>query len=109
MKFEVTIMRQLAVQRGFLEPSPEFTMDAKTGTGNLNHLLILAIERALAPPIVHRRSTLQPMRVFVVDREMFLPPDEKDEIGRDMPRLLPRAAQRARQPGWLFHQRAVRG
>lgn len=109
MKFEVTIMRQLALQRGFFDSSHELTRDPNHGTSELAQVLMLAIERALAPPIIHRRSTLQPMRVVVVDREMLLPPDEKDQIARDMPRLLPNAAQRSRQPGWLFHQRAVRG
>jgi hypothetical protein len=102
-------MRQLGVQRVFSEPAHEFTMNAEPGMGDLNHLLMLAIERALAPPIVHRRSTLQPMRVVVVDREMFLSDEERDEIGCEMPRLLPRAAQRSRHAEWQFQQRSVRG
>ena len=84
-------------------------MDANTDMGDFNHLLMLAIEQAFAPPIVHRRSTLQPMRIVVVDRETFLPAVEKDEVGRDMPRLLPRAAPQSPQTWWQFHQRAVRG
>jgi hypothetical protein len=109
MKFEVTVMRQLAMQRAFFEPAHEFAMKADPGPGDLDHLLMLAIERALAPPIVHRRSTLQPMRIVVVDREMFLSPDEKDQIGGDLPRLLPRANHRSHRTGRPFHQRAVRG
>jgi hypothetical protein len=102
-------MRQLGVQRPFTEPVHEFTMNADAPVGDLNHLLMLAIERALAPPIVHRRSTFQPMRVVVVDREMLLADGERDEIGREMPRLLPRATRRSRHPEWQLHQRPVRG
>lgn len=102
-------MRQLAMQRAFFEPAHESPVNADSGPGDLDQLLMLAIERALAPPIVHRRSTFQPMRVVVVDRKMFLPPDERDEISRELPRLLPRAAQRVRQPEWQLQQRPVRG
>ena len=102
-------MRQLGVQRPFNEPVHEFRVNADAPVGDLNHLLMLAIERALAPPIVHRRSTFQPMRVVVVDREMLLADGERDEIGREMPRLLPRATHRSRHPEWQLHQRPVRG
>jgi hypothetical protein len=84
-------------------------MNADCATGDINPLLMLAIERALAPPIIHRRSTLQPMRVVVVDREIFLADEGQDEIGREMPRLLPRATPRSRHSEWQFQQRAVRG
>ena len=106
MKFEVTIMRQLAAQRAMFEPAHELSLNADTGPGDLNQLLMLAIERALAPPIVHRRNTFQPMRIVVVDREVFLPPDEKDEIDVHPPRLLPRAINGSGRP---VRHRAVRG
>jgi hypothetical protein len=102
-------MRQLAAERALFEPAHEFSLNTDSGPGDLNHLLMLAIERAFAPPIVHRRSTLQPMRIVVVDREMFLPPDEKEEIRVDLPRLLPRANHRSHHAGRPFHQRAIRG
>lgn len=69
-------MRQLAAQRASFEPAHEFPMNAGSGPGDVNHLLMLAIERA---PIVHRRSMPQPMRIVVVDRERFSPPVEKEE------------------------------
>jgi len=74
-------MRQLAAQRAPFEPAHEFSRNAGPGPGDVNHLLVLAIERALAPPIVHRRSMLQPTRIVVVDREMFSPADEREETG----------------------------
>jgi hypothetical protein len=105
-------MRQLAVQRGFLEPAREFALNADSGAVDLNHLLMLAIERALAPPIVHRRSTLQPMRVVIVDRELVSRVDSNSEAGA-MPRVLPNALQHATQIsnhiGYPLQQRAVRG
>ncbi len=102
-------MQQLAAQRPFFEPAHDLPIDADTGLGDVNHLLILAIERALSPPIIHRRSALQPMRVVVVDREVFFSPDMTGGIGCDLPRLLPRATQRSRQFGLPVQQRAVRG
>ena len=45
-------MRQLAVQRAFLGQAREPAMNADSQGIALNQLLLLAIERALAPPIV---------------------------------------------------------
>ncbi len=105
-------MRQLAVQRGFFEPAREFELNADSGAIDLSHLLMLAIERALAPPIVHRRSTFQPMRVVIVDRELVSQLDSSGE-SRALPRVLPNAKHHAAQIsnhiGYPLQQRAVRG
>jgi hypothetical protein len=112
MKFEVNMMRQLAVQRGFFEPAREFALNTDSDAVDLNHLLMLAIERALAPPIVHRRSTFQPMRVVIVDRELVSRVDSNGEPGA-MPRVLPNALHHAAKIsnhiGYPLQQRAVRG
>jgi hypothetical protein len=54
-------------------------------------MLMLALERALEPPIFHSRSTFQPMRVIVVNAAF--PPRVRagEHGGWEMPRLLPRA------------------
>jgi hypothetical protein len=112
MKFEVNIMRQLGLQRGFFEPPREFALNTDSDAVDLNHLLMLAIERALGPPIVHRRSTFQPMRVVIVDRELVSRVDSNGEPGA-MPRVLPNALHHAAQIsnhiGYPLQQRAVRG
>ena len=105
-------MRQLAVQKGFFEPAREFSLNVDSQAVELNHLLMLAIERALAPPIVHRRSTFQPMRVVIVDRELVSRVDSSGEPGA-MTRVLPNAVRHAAQisshVGYPLQQRAVRG
>lgn len=112
MKFEVNIMRQLGAQRRFFEPPREFALNTDSDAVDLNHLLMLAIERALGPPIVHRRITLQPMRVVIVDRELVSRVDSNGEPGA-MPRVLPNAVHHAAQIsnhiGYPLQQRAVRG
>jgi hypothetical protein len=97
-------MRQFAVQRAFFEPAPEF---ADSGHLNLNHFLMLAIERALAPPFVHRRNVFQPMQIVVVEpaRVQTTPEARQSEL----PRLLPPAPAVAKFGPSQFHQRAVRG
>lgn len=106
-------MRQLAVQRTFLEPARELPINADSRAIDFNQLLLLAIERALAPPIVHRRSTFQPMRVVVVNPELISRTNTRDESHREMPRPLPRTLPHAaRVSGHAMsriHQRAVRG
>lgn len=106
-------MRQLSVQRAFIDPAGELAMNTDSRTVELNQLLMLAIERALAPPIVHRRSTFQPMRVIVVDHEVISRSHATDVIGRELPLLLPRAIpyppQHSNHPALQVQQRAVRG
>jgi hypothetical protein len=75
-------------------------------------MLLLALERALEPPIVHSRSTFQPMRVIVVNAAFPRRVRAGEHGGLEMPRLLPRALpavvgfsnERAR-----LSRRAVRG
>lgn len=106
-------MRQLAVQRAFLEPARELAVNADSQAVDLNQLLLLAIEQALAPPFVHRRNTFQPMRVIVVDPELISRTNARDESYREMPRPLPRtlphAAKISSHATTRIHQRAVRG
>ena len=105
-------MRQFAVQRAFFEPSPEFAVKANQGKINFNQLLMLAIERALAPPVVHRRSVFQPMQIVVVDPAL-LAQTGGGEIQLEAPRLLPHAHSPAvgfaNFAGAQFQRRAVRG
>jgi len=106
-------MRQLATQRAFLRPAGEFAMDAVSENVDLSRLLLLAIERALSPPIVHRRSTLQPMRVIVVGPNLMSRSNEQDETDFGMPRILPQALPPAvgfaHHAGRQFCYRSVRG
>lgn len=107
-------MRQFAAQRAFFEPEREFAVKQESRMVDFNDLLLLAIERALAPPIVHRRSVFQPMRIVVVDPALFAQTNSGNEAHFEMPKVLPRALPppapgvpnfRAQQ----FHRRAVRG
>jgi len=59
-------MRHLATQRTFIEPRQEWPMAGESSVLDPASLLLLGIERALAPPIVHRRNSFQPMRVVIV-------------------------------------------
>ena len=105
-------MRQLGLQRGFFEPPREFALNTDSDAVDLNHLLMLAIERALAPPIVHRRSTFQPMRVVIVDRESVSRVDSNSDAGalkRVLPNAVRHAAQISSHVGYPLQQRAVRG
>jgi len=105
-------MRQLAVQRGFFEQARECALPADPGAIGLDQLLMLAIERALAPPIIHSRSTLQPMRVVIVDRDLVARVDSNCEAGaipRVLPNALHHAAQISNHVGYPLQQRSVRG
>ena len=106
-------MQQFATRRAFCEPEPEFTMHVNAGSVGLNPLLLLAIERALSPPIVHRRSSLQPMRVIVVEPGFPAGGEGMDHPGFDAPRMLLQAvAQAAGMTGSgqsQFLQRTVQG
>jgi len=105
-------MRQFGAQRSFIEPAREFAVNSDSGV-DFNNLLLLAIERALVPPVVHRRSVLQPMRIVVVDPALLsqMKPGHQSQL--EMPKVLPRALPPAPDnPNYRtaqFHQRAVRG
>ena len=106
-------MQQFAAHQPYNEPEPEITMQVNAGSLGLNPLLVLAIERALSPPIMHRRSSLQPMRVIVV--EPGFPPacDGMDQADFDVPRIFLQAVTQAAGIGGFaqsrFEQRTVRG
>lgn len=104
-------MRQFAVQRAFFEPSPESGTNADCGGINFSQLLLLAIERALAPPLVHRRNLFQPMRIVVVDPTLLAQSMAGGEVQFESPQVLPRALPAPMgsvNPG-PFQRRAVRG
>src|SRR5882672_3543255 len=106
-------MRQLATQRAFFRPAADLATDADSESFDLGRLLLLAIERAFSPPIVHRRNTLQPMRVIVVGPNLMSRSNEMDEADFEVPRILPQALPPAGGPphraGWQFCYRSVRG
>ncbi|HKE56427.1 MAG TPA: hypothetical protein VKB46_06995, partial [Pyrinomonadaceae bacterium] len=77
-----------------------------SGMIDLSQLLLLAIERAVAPPVVHQRSVFQPMRIVVVDPTLFAPASA-DEVPVELPQVLPRALPSANHAA--VHHRAVRG
>ena len=83
-------MRQFSVQRMTHEPN-EFGLNANPMRVELSHLMMLAVERALAPPIVHRRSTFQPMRIIVASPELRAELSTRDDWTTQMPKVLPRA------------------
>src|SRR5215813_12425500 len=99
-------MRQFAVERVFVEPPREAAFKVNSGMIDLSQLLLLAIERAVAPPIVHQRSVFQPMRIVVVDPTLFAPASA-DEVPVELPQVLPRALPSANHAA--VHHRAVRG
>jgi len=95
-------MRQLAIERNV----HEFVPTPGANGFDINQVMMLAIERALVPPIVHSRNTFQPMRVIVVDRR--LGNSASGEIPRLLPRTLPANAQFRNETPQIYH-RAVRG
>ncbi len=103
-------MRQFAAERVFFEPPRESAFSANSGMVDFSHLLLLAIERALAPPVVHKHSVFQPMRIVVVDPALLSQTDAGDEVQVEMPKVLPRALPSAAAANFgRFHHRAVRG
>lgn len=76
-------MRPLAAR----QPTFEQPFPASAG---LNQLL-LAIGRAMAPPVVHMRSTFQPMRVIVVQPDLMSTIAQATRWGCETPHLLPLA------------------
>jgi hypothetical protein len=105
-------MRQLATQPGFLETAHEVGSSADSRIFDFNRILLLALERALEPPIVHSHSTLQPMRIIVVNAALPRRVRAGEHGGVEMPRLLPRALPAvvgfSNEPARLS-RRAVRG
>ena len=74
-------MRQVSAHQQFFEPA---------GNVGLNHLL-LAIGRAMSPPVIHMRTTFQPMRIIVVQPDLASNIDRAVEWGCETPQLLPPA------------------
>jgi hypothetical protein len=110
---EVTVMRQFATQRPFFDQAAMFPFNADTKPVDLNHLLLLAIERALAPPVVHRRMMFQPMSVVVVDPRLLseMNPDGQPqvELPNVLPRALPPSPDSPQFASSQFQQRIIRG
>src|SRR4030095_7848514 len=79
----------------------------------LNQLLLLAIERALSPPLVHRRMLFQPMSIVVVDPALLSQASAGDRSQFEMPNVLPRALPPATDgPHFVssqFQHRTIRG
>jgi len=104
-------MRQFATQRAFFEPAREFTIHPEFGGIDFNQLVMLAVERAFAPPVVHRRSVFQPMRIVIVDPNL-ISRSSGDEPQAGKPNLLPRAlpaVDGTTSTASQVHQRKVRG
>ncbi len=102
---------RFATQRSF-EPQCDVAFNIDASTFDFNQLVMLALERALAPPVFHRRSVLQPMRVVVVDPTLLARAQPNEEaVGRPflLPRALPPAQETSSTAVSQFRQRAVRG
>lgn len=104
-------MRQVSAHQQFFEPAGNLAVSTSVRSAGLNHLL-LAIGRAMSPPVVHMRTTFQPMRIIVVQPDLASNIDRAAEWGCETPQLLPSAlhpAQNSKRddPGW--RQRIIRG
>src|SRR5262245_35467454 len=102
---------RFATQRSF-EPHCDVAFNMDAGAFDFNQLVMLAIERALAPPVFHRRSVLQPMRIVVVDPTVLGRTQPNEEVsGRPfvLPRALPPAGETSNAAANQFRHRAVRG
>src|SRR5215217_1284082 len=84
-------MRQFAAQRTFLEPSGELGFHAAPEGVDMNQLLMLAMARAFAPPLIHRRSVLQPMQIVVFARDSSAPVNAASQTPPGLPQPSPRA------------------
>ena len=91
---EVKMMRQVSAHQQFFEPAGGFAVSASARSAELNHLL-LAIGRAMSPPVVHMRTTFQPMRIIVVQPDLASNIDRAAEWGCETPQLLPPAVRPA--------------
>lgn len=89
------MMRQVSAHQQFFEPAR---------AAGLNHLL-LAIGRAMSPPVVHMRTTFQPMRIIVVQPDLASNMDRAAEWGCETPQLLPPVAH----PAQNSRQRIIQG
>ena len=99
---------RFATQSAFFDPAREFAINSEPGFLDPHQLLLLAIERALAPPVVHMRSTLQPMRVIVVGPNSFQG-DVSYESGLETRVLLPHVLGSSPHAEPRFHQRIIQG
>ena len=88
-------MRQVSAHQQLFDPAR---------TAGLNHLL-LAIGRAMSPPVVHMRTTFQPMRIIVVQPDLASNIDRAAEWGCETPQLLPPAVH----PTLSTQQRVIQG
>jgi hypothetical protein len=106
-------MQQFAAQRAFFEPAAEFAFNADSRAVDFNQLLLLALERALAPPLVHRRMRFQPMSIVVVDPSSLSQWSTGNPGQVEMPNVLPRALPPAPDGSHFvssqFQQRTIRG
>lgn len=103
-------MRQVAAHQ-FFDHERGVAPSAGFHAAGLNHLLI-AIGRAMSPPVVHMRSTFQPMRVIVVQPDLAATVSHAAEWGCETPQLLPSAQHPGRNsnqhdPSW--RSRIVQG
>ncbi len=104
-------MRQVAARQPFFDSAGRFAASANSHDTGLNHLL-LAIGRAMSPPVVHMRSTFQPMRVIVVQQDLVSTIDHAAQWGCETPQLLPytvRADQNLKHDESQWRQRIVQG
>jgi hypothetical protein len=84
-------MRQFGAQRTFFEPPGELGFNSEPAPVDFNQLLMLAIARAVVPPLVHRRSVLQPMQIVVLAPDSLPPANASYETPAGLPQPLPRA------------------
>ena len=89
-------MRQVAAHQ-FFDHERGVAPSAGFHAAGLNHLLI-AIGRAMSPPVVHMRNTFQPMRVIVVQQDLAATVNHAAEWGCETPQLLPSALHPGRNP-----------
>jgi hypothetical protein len=104
-------MRQVAAHQQFFEPAGGPAFSANGRAVGLNHLL-LAIGRAMSPPVVHMQSTFQPMRIIVVQPDLVSNIARAAEWGCETPQLLPLALHpsptlKQDELGW--RQRIIQG
>lgn len=104
-------MRQIAARQPFIQPAKPFSSSASPHAAGLNHLL-LAIGRAMSPPVVHMRSSFQPMRIIVVQPDLVSTIDHAAQWECETPQLLPYASYadpNTKQGEFPWQQRMVQG
>jgi hypothetical protein len=106
-------MRHLATQRMFIQPQQDWSMNGESFSLDPAHLLLLGIERALAPPIAHMRGHLQPMRVVIVGSGLttndVCMDDREPDFEFCLPLALPQTATMPSHAQSQFYQRVVHG